>query len=376
MKWLLSFFLFILVLACSETDSKVSNNSNKRIESSAPSGSFFKVVEGDSSLDLYAVNPLHPEQFEHYVVGSRSSEKGIQSAFQISSPLKKVVCLSTSHIGFLDALGVHNSLVGSRNPELIYSAELHEKYLNGDLVSVGAAELNLEKLVAMDADVVFASVYDARGMKEVEQMRHLNIPVVLISEFLEEQPLRKAEWIKFFAAFFGKEIQHKADSIFSVLEESYIKTKSKLASIEKRPEVFTGLPWGGNWYVPGGKSFQANFIKDAGAEYLFSDNLKINSFVVDFEVMLQKGIEIPYWINVSDAESRAEILEMDNRFSYFDAFEKGNIYNNNARKNTAGGNDYWESGAVRPDIVIKDLATIFYPELMKEHQLFYYQKLE
>lgn len=38
---------------------------------------------------------------------------------------------------------------------------------------------------------------------------------------------------------------------------------------------------------------------------------------------------------------------------------KHSIHNNIARMNAAGGNDFWESGAVRPDIILSDLVAIF-----------------
>ena len=42
----------------------------------------------------------------------------------------------------------------------------------------------------------------------------------------------------------------------------------------------------------------------------------------------------------------------------------------------AGGMDYFESGVANPDVILKDLIKIFYPELLPEHTLFYYQQLK
>ncbi|KAA4018555.1 iron ABC transporter substrate-binding protein, partial [Bacteroides ovatus] len=51
----------------------------------------------------------------------------------------------------------------------------------------------------------------------------------------------------------------------------------------------------------------------------------------------------------------------------------GEVYNNNARTNTAGGNDYYESAVVNPDIVLRDLVKIFHPELVQEECVYYKQ---
>lgn len=52
------------------------------------------------------------------------------------------------------------------------------------------------------------------------------------------------------------------------------------------------------------------------------------------------------------------------------------MYNNNARITEAGGNDYYESGAAHPDVILADLIQIFHPGLLPEHKLYYFKQLE
>ena len=51
----------------------------------------------------------------------------------------------------------------------------------------------------------------------------------------------------------------------------------------------------------------------------------------------------------------------------------GYVYNNNARTNAAGGNDYYESAVVNPDLLLRDLVKIFHPELVEEDFVYYKQ---
>jgi iron complex transport system substrate-binding protein len=44
-----------------------------------------------------------------------------------------------------------------------------------------------------------------------------------------------------------------------------------------------------------------------------------------------------------------------------------------ARDRKVGGNDYWESAVVNPDIVLRDLIKIFHPELVEEPFVYYKQ---
>jgi iron complex transport system substrate-binding protein len=40
-----------------------------------------------------------------------------------------------------------------------------------------------------------------------------------------------------------------------------------------------------------------------------------------------------------------------------------------------GANDFWESGAARPDLVLSDLIHVMHPELLPDHDLVYYRRL-
>jgi len=46
------------------------------------------------------------------------------------------------------------------------------------------------------------------------------------------------------------------------------------------------------------------------------------------------------------------------------------------RMSPNGGNDFWESGVVHPDLILKDLISIFHPEIAGQQTLYYYRKLE
>ena len=80
-------------------------------------------------------------------------------------------------------------------------------------------------------------------------------------------------------------------------------------------------------------------------------------------------------MNVGFASDLDSLLAMDTRYAEFKAFAQGSVYNYNARVTDAGGSDYFESGVANPDIILKDLIRIFYPDLLPEHALYYYQQL-
>ncbi len=65
------------------------------------------------------------------------------------------------------------------------------------------------------------------------------------------------------------------------------------------------------------------------------------------------------WLNPGHCRSRKELSDMHQLFPAFGPLARAlPIYNNTLRMTPGGGNDFWESGAVRPDIVLEDLCHI------------------
>jgi iron complex transport system substrate-binding protein len=136
-----------------------------------------------------------------------------------------------------------------------------------------------------------------------------------------------------------------------------------------------GSPYRDAWWVPGGESYLATLIADAGGDYLGKKNPSNESYVISFEHALSWANQADIWINMGNLLSKNEILSADSRFENFKVFKQGKVYNNIKRLGENGGNDFWESGTVYPNLVLRDLITIFYPELI-DKELVYYQEIK
>jgi iron complex transport system substrate-binding protein len=66
----------------------------------------------------------------------------------------------------------------------------------------------------------------------------------------------------------------------------------------------------------------------------------------------------------------------DTRFADFHSWKTGAVYNYNRRVNDIGSNDYWESGAVNPQLILADLIRILHPGVLPQDSLFYYKQLK
>ncbi len=293
----------------------------------------------------------------------------------IQTPVSRVVTLSTTHVAMIDQLGQGASIKGVSGTGFIYNSSLRNRIEEGDIKEVGYDQgLNYEVIVGLQPDVLFMYGVDGSVMATSQKLAELSVPVVFCGDYLEPHPLGKAEWIRFLSLFY--DLEEHANSFFSEIDSAYNSYISLTKTIQSRPLVLTGLPWKDTWYMAGGESFAARLIRDAGGDYLWADNNSAQAVPLDLESVYVRAVKAQIWINPGAATSLNELHNFDQRFTELGVIQSGMIFNNNARLNLSGGNDYWESGAVRPDLVLADLIQVFHPDLLTDHQLFYYRQLK
>jgi iron complex transport system substrate-binding protein len=311
----------------------------------------------------------------YYLVNSDSIiPEALSDKRYIKTPVRRVICLSTTHVAYLDALGETETIAGISGSRYITNQAVRERMEKGLVPDVGYGQnLNYELIVKQKPDLVMLYGIGSEVTGQARKLEELGIQVIMLAEYLEETPLGKAEWIKFAAALFEKE--ELADEYFRHVEYEYNRLKYLVAETEQKPSVLVGSPYMDAWWVPGGNSYMANLIADAGAVYSGKDNKSHESYVISFENALEWASRADVWINMGNLSSRQEILAADERFGMFRVFQKGKVYNNIKRLSAHGGNDFWESGTVNPHLVLQDLISVFHPGLSKG-DLIYYQEIK
>jgi iron complex transport system substrate-binding protein len=292
----------------------------------------------------------------------------------ISVPVTSIAALSTTHVAMLEKLGLLDSLIATNQPSLIYSPQVQKRLQSGQTKSVGQENaINVEALIDIQPALVttFALGSDA---DDYPRLAKSGLKLVLNADYMETSPLGRSEWLKFMALFFNREAQ--ANQIFAGIVQRYQSSAQLAQRAKKRPRVFTGFSIKGTWYIPGGKSYVARFLKDAGAEYPWADNPETGSFPLGFEAIYERAASAKFWLPGNlNWKSLKDLTVEDTRNGKFQAFQSGQVYNNNLRLNAIGSDDYWESGLVNPDVVLADLIRIFHPEVLPSHALYYYRKL-
>ncbi len=289
----------------------------------------------------------------------------------IKGDARRIVCMSSSYVAMLSAIGETDRVVGVSGIDFISDpciAAARDKV--GD---VGYdSNIDYELLTALRPDLVLLyGIAASSGMET--KLLELGIPYLYMGEYIEQSPLGKAEWLVASAEIVG--CREKGESVFRPIVERYTALKNKVAeNVLDAPSAMLNTPYGDSWFMPPTGSCMARLIADAGGHYIYTANDTDSSLPIDLEEAAVLTSRADMWLNAQ----AADLADLRRRFPKFaDArcVRNGYVYNCDRRTNPSGGNDFWESGVVRPDLVLRDLVKIFHPELVDD-EFVYYRKLE
>lgn len=347
----------IFITACSKSTERVSNAVITDEVRYAKTFHFDKI----DSLEYLVIDEPWPNAIE-------------KKRYAIGAKYNRIVCTSTSHLPFFEMLGMEEVVIGFPNLKYISSETFIERANQGLLTDLGPdGGMNMELLLSLDPDAVVA--FDMGGESTtLDKIEESNIPVLYNSDFLEQTPLGRAEWIKFFGALLNK--RKEADSIFRQIEQEYLRLESLAKNVENKPTILSGVVYGDTWFLPGGNNWAATFFENAGGKYLWEKDTTSGWLELSFEAVYEVGNDADFWIGTSTVNSKNEMLGQDTRYNDFAPFSSDNVYNYNKRIGPNGGYDFFESGYSRPDLILGDLIKIIHPEILPDYETFYFQKLE
>jgi iron complex transport system substrate-binding protein len=325
--------------------------------------------------------PGAPEPMTYVLVqcGTPTPE-GYEDAQIVTVPVDSFVALSTTQLPHLKELGRLDSLRGldTYGFMLTNTVEVQEMIAADRIVDVGTGpSINVEVLLDMAPDVVMANGFspetDAHPL-----LISAGIFTAINSEWLEPTLLGRAEWLKFTALFFNEEA--RANAAFERIAAEYRAVADLAASVPDDARVTvlwnSFSVYSDSWIIPGQQTWVGELLADAGVDYVLMDAAPEGSRDLSFEAVFEAGADAAIWIpNAYQVNTAAELLAQDARYADFAAFQNGAVYNDTARVNPNGGNDFWETGVTNPHLILQDLVAIFYPDLLPDHELVFYKKL-
>ncbi len=371
-------FALLILIGCGEKRVPLAETPIKKDQNIRHAKGF--TVHSENEVTIIKVTAPWPAAQQSFTYALVPKEKLASMTFPrdtydaiVATPVEKMVITSTTHIPSLEALDELNVVVGFPNTDFISSPKARELVDNGQIKELGMNEsINTEIALAMKPEVVMGfGINDTN--KAYETLLNAGIAVVYNGDWVEQTPLGKAEWIKFFAPFFQKEQQ--ADRIFKEIETSYMEAKQLAQKATEKPTVLTGGLYKDVWYVAGGQSWMAQFLNDANANYLWADTEETGSIGLSLESVLEKAQQADFWLNPSSQTSYKELESVNPHHKQFEAFTKKKIYSNAIEKGAKGGLIFYELAPQRPDLVLKDLITILHPGLLPDHEPRFFKPL-
>lgn len=370
-------FLFVLLsfIACQK----------KKQSNTTPAAAIKNEIEYSSNLSIYkydgysivtVLNPW-PEANKDftYILKEKNGliPDSLQKHTQLSVPLQSIVVTSTTNIPFLEMLEVEKSLVGFPHTNYVSSVKTRKLIDAGIVKNVGQNEkLNIEKLIDLAPEAIVTFGIDNNNPM-IENLKKSGLNVIIQADWMEQSPLGKAEWIKLYAALFGKEKEGKI--LFDNIVKNYNEAIELVANQKAEKTVLYGSMYQNQWYVAKGNSWVAQFMKDAKSNYLWADVEGSGSLGLSFEKILDKAKNAQVWIATGSFKNLKELDNSNPHYNQFNAFTTKNVYTFESKLGATGGTFYYELAPSRPDLVLKDYIKIFHPELLPNYNFTFAQKL-
>ena len=274
----------------------------------------------------------------------------LAKAQRITIPTTKVALGSTTLPMKFQMLGKLDSVAGMVNVDRVGNPDTRQALKDHKVASFAAGD----------------------NATEIDKIKEIGIPVVAEPNFLESTPLGRAEWIKYDSLFVNAE--KTANQKYDEIAEKYHATAKRTAKVKTRPTVLHGSQYKGVWYIKPNENYAIQFLRDAGGEYVFKDLHGVASRKLDTEAVIKQAHDADFWIDGPEKSSIPQILKADPRLKSLKALDNGNVWDATLRADPKHGNDYWQTGVVRPDLVLADLTAILHPELDRDHQFHFYRK--
>lgn len=334
----------------------------------------FSIVYHPSYTQVTVYNPWKKgEIYKTYYLVKGESQEVPQDGIRIRIPIESMIANSSTYLGFLDLLKETEKITGICNSDYIYNRNVLTNIDKGFTKDVGDSyNLDIEQIILLNPDIVMTSAYE--GIDEnSRRMEQIGIPVVYNIEWQEADLLGRAEWIKFIGAFFDKSAL--SDSIFSDIEKRYMEVKNNMIDVETCPTILSGQDYRGTWSMPAGRSYSAQLFREAkGCYYYDNDSTHEGSIPNTIEEALIHFSDADIWIGVQ-AHSLKELASLNSKYTLFKAFQNKNVFSYNNRVTSKGGNDYWETGIARPDLLLCDMIKILHPEALPAYELTFTKQL-
>ena len=269
----------------------------------------------------------------------------------VRTPLRSALVYSGVHTALMRELGAIDALQGVCDAQFFTDPEVLEAVKNGTLADCGSSMApTIERVINMQPDGILLSPYQDASYGQITS---LDIPIIECADYMETTPLGRAEWVKFYGELLGQ--RQRADSLYQAVEKAYNELKDKVAHSGAHPKALTEMVISGIWNVPGGNSYMARLIQDAGGVHPWADDKSTGSLNLDFNQVLAVAHDADVWLIKSfNIHTYADLKGAYSLNDQFLAFKQRKVYacDTNVTR-------FYERFPFHPDVLLMEYYNLF-----------------
>lgn len=317
--------------------------------------------EGDSLTLVTLRNPWDTTRtMARYALVPRGHRQTVQlpaGTVIIEVPLNRSIVYSGVHVSLIDEFGAMNAVTGICDGEYVSDPHVRQAIADGKITDCGNNSAPvMERIISLRPQAVLLSPYEKSDGSSI--YASTGIAVVETADYMEQTPLGRAEWMRFYGRLYGK--GNEADSIFNSVERSYLAMKEAAGSSENRPAILFDRIYSGTWDVPTSRSVTGRLIEDAGGNNPFADRNDGGSAHLTPEEVLYIAQNADIWLirHFEAGGISLDQLGKDNPiYGKFKAFRNGNVFSANTLECPL-----FEDGAFHPDRTLREMIRLIHPE--------------
>ncbi len=301
-----------------------------------------------------------------------SENKNAHNNDIVKIPVSNALITTSVHCELLKMLGKEQAISGVCDIQYMNSPWIHSRHTKGKITDCGNSMTpDIEKIIDLSPEAIFLSPFQNSG--GYGKISEIEIPVIELADYMENTPLGRAEWVKFYGILFGCEKQ--AEAMFEETEKQYNQLKHRAKACKSSPLLLMDKVESGTWFLPGGRSTIAQLIADANIRYFYSTDKSAGSIRKSKESVVENNSQASLWLmryyKPQGAMTQAELLAEDKSYSLIKAFSINNVYGCNTATSR-----FFEETPFRPDLLLRDFILASHPETKDLGKMRYFFRLE
>ncbi len=287
----------------------------------------------------------------------------LEGAVLVRTPVERIAVNYGYLEAMLSALGIDDRLVAVGGVKS-YNDAIRARARSGEIAQIGYgwhAPPSIDTLIGSQPDVLFMVLGDLGHAEFYERIKSLGVPVVPVFVEVEPDYMAPVDYVRLVGLFTGRETE--AEAFAEGVEANVARLRDSVTDREPRPVLSAWYGGSGRWMVTV-RNAQNQLLQDAGGvnPLALDDDMRLDDFMrMSSERLLDRAREVDCWI-IRDSHSAP--FEDTSYLEKFRAWREGCLFaSDGALKPEADAFDIYETGLIRPDILLADTIGMLFPDL-------------